>query len=132
MDLFSPDSMNWVLLLAQEAQAPAAPAAEGENLGDNFLFQMIPMVIIALLAYFMLFQPERQKSEQLKKLQAVKETDRVITSGGIYGVVTNVQRDAGRVTLRVDEATGTKIKVSLGAIAQVLGDDDAGSGNAKD
>lgn len=124
--------MNWVLLLAQEAQAPAAPAAEGEKLGDNFLFQMIPMAIIALLAYFMLFQPERQKSEQLKKLQAVKETDRVITSGGIYGVVTNVQRDAGRVTLRVDEATGTKIKVSLGAIAQVLGDDDAGSGNAKD
>ena len=39
----------------------------------------------------------------------LKENDRVVTIGGIYGVVTNVQRDAERVTIRVDEATGTKL-----------------------
>ncbi len=94
---------------------------------------MIPMALIAMLAYFMLFLPERKKQEQLKKLSTVKETDRVITTGGIYGVVTNVQRDAGRVTLRVDDSTGAKIKVSLTAIAQILGDDDeTGKDNAKD
>lgn len=85
------------------------------------------MALIALLAYFMLFLPEKKKQEQLKRLQAVKETDRVITSGGIYGVVTNVQPDSGRVTLRIDDATGTKIKVALASIAQILGDDEAGS-----
>nr|WP_261361846.1 preprotein translocase subunit YajC [Aeoliella straminimaris] len=84
------------------------------------------MVLIALLAYFMLFLPEKKKQEQLKKLEGVKENDRVITTGGIYGVVTNIQRDAGRVTLRVDDATGTKIKVSLAAITQIQGDDNEG------
>ena len=40
----------------------------------------------------------------------LKENDRVVTIGGIYGVVTNVQRDAERVTIRVDESTGTKLQ----------------------
>ncbi len=114
------------MLLAQGDGGGAAP-------GGNWLIDMIPMALIALLAYFMLFLPEKRKQEQLKKLETVKETDRVITSGGIYGVVTNVQRDAGRVTLRVDDNTGAKIKVSLAAISQILGDDDeAGKDNAKD
>lgn len=85
------------------------------------------MIVIIVLGYFMLVRPMQDKQEQLKRLQGVKETDRVITSGGIYGVVTNVQPDSGRVTLRVDDATGTKIKVAIASIAQILGDDDAGS-----
>lgn len=122
------DSFSSLLLLAQGGAANGA-----QGLGDNLLIQMIPMAIIAVLAYFMLIVPEKKKQEQLKKLESVKETDRVITTGGIYGVVTNVQRDAGRVTLRVDDNTGTKIKVSLGAIAQILGDDDpTGKDNSKD
>jgi preprotein translocase subunit YajC len=119
------------LLLLAQGDGGAAPGAGGA--GGNWLVDMIPMALIALLAYFMLFVPERKKQEQLKKLQSVKETDRVITTGGIYGVVTNIQRDAGRVTLRVDDTTGAKIKVSLAAIAQILGDDDeTGKDNAKD
>jgi preprotein translocase subunit YajC len=50
----------------------------------------------------------------------LKENDRVVTIGGIYGVVTNVQRDADRVTIRVDESNGTRIKVNMSAIARVL------------
>ncbi|MCO6048064.1 preprotein translocase subunit YajC [Aeoliella sp. ICT_H6.2] len=117
--------MDWttsLLLLAQEAGAQQA-AAEADR---PWYFDFIPMVLIALLAYFMLFLPEKKKQEQLKKLEGVKENDRVITTGGIYGVVTNIQRDAGRVTLRVDDATGTKIKVSLAAITQIQGDDNEG------
>jgi preprotein translocase subunit YajC len=54
-----------------------------------------------------------------------------VTIGGIYGVVTNVQRDAERVTIRVDEATGAKLKVNLSAIARVLTEeqDTAASGS---
>ena len=118
--------MDWtthLLLLAQAAaEQPAADAAPDRP----FYIDFIPMVLIALLAYFMLFLPEKKKQAQVKRLDAVKETDRVITTGGMYGVVTNIQRDAGRATLRVDDVTGTKIKVSLAAIAQILGDDDAG------
>lgn len=127
------DQFFSLLLLAEGDGGAAAPAAGNGGAGGNWLIDMIPMVLIALLAYFMLFLPEKKKQEQLKKLEAVKETDRVITTGGIYGVVTNIQRDAGRVTLRVDDTTGAKIKVSLAAIAQILGDDDeTGKDNSKD
>ena len=47
-----------------------------------------------------------------------------MTVGGIHGVVTNVQRDRDEVTLRVDESTGTKIRVGTSAITRVVTDDE--------
>ena len=55
-------------------------------------------------------------------MESLKKNDRVVTIGGIYGVVANVQRDADRVTIKVDEATNTKIDVTFGAVARVVSD----------
>jgi len=100
------------------AQAPAPPAEDP----NAFLFRfMAPLVIIMVLFYFMLIRPQKRKEQELREMvRNVKENDRVVTIGGIYGVVTNVQRDAERVTIRVDEATGAKLKVNMTAIARVL------------
>jgi preprotein translocase subunit YajC len=55
---------------------------------------MGPMVIIMFLFYFMLIRPQKRKEQELREMvRNVKENDRVVTIGGIYGVVTNVQRD---------------------------------------
>ena len=54
-------------------------------------------------------------------LGALKKNDRVVTVGGIYGWVTNVHREADEVTIRVDEATNTKLRITLGSVARVLG-----------
>jgi preprotein translocase subunit YajC len=56
-------------------------------------------------------------------IDGLKENDRIVTTGGLHGVVTNVQRDAGRLTLRIDESTGAKVRVSLWAIDSVLSDE---------
>ncbi len=56
-------------------------------------------------------------------LAAVKKNDRVVTAGGIYGVVTNVHQEADEVTVKVDEATNTKLRVTLSSIVRVLGDE---------
>jgi len=56
-------------------------------------------------------------------LAAVKKNDRVVTIGGIYGVVTNVQREQDEVTIKVDEATNTKLRVTLGSIARIIGEE---------
>ena len=44
----------------------------------------------------------------------------VVTVGGIHGVVTNVHREANEVTIKVDEATNTKLRLELGSVARVL------------
>lgn len=99
------------------AQA-AGPAGEDPY---AFIRFMGPLVVIMVLFYFMLIKPQKRKEQELREMvRNVKDNDRVVTIGGIYGVVTNVQRDAERVTIRVDEATGTKLKVNMSAIARVL------------
>lgn len=57
-------------------------------------------------------------------LDNLKEKDRVVTIGGIHGVITNVQRDQDAVTIRIDEATGTKMRVGISAISRVVVNDD--------
>ena len=46
-------------------------------------------------------------------------------------MVTNVHREADEVTIKVDEATNAKLRVTLGSIAQVLGDAPAEDGPAR-
>jgi preprotein translocase subunit YajC len=97
--------------------ADAAPAAEQPNI----LGIIVPLSIVMVLFYMMMIRPQKRKEQELRnQVNAIKENDRVVTIGGIYGVVTNVQRDAQRVTLRVDESNGTKLRLNMTAIARVL------------
>jgi preprotein translocase subunit YajC len=87
------------------------------------------MSVVMVLFYLMMIRPQKRKEQELKdQVNAVKENDRVVTIGGIYGVVTNVQRDAQRVTVRVDESTGTKLRLNMTAIARVLTAEEQESG----
>jgi preprotein translocase subunit YajC len=114
-----PDFLTTLLLFAEEG----GEAAGG---GGSVWTMLMPFIVIGFLFYFLLIRP--QKAEQAKRqsmLSAVKKNDRVITIGGIYGVVTNVQKETDEVTIKVDESTNTKLRMSLGSIARILGDEPA-------
>ena len=99
----------------------AADAPAGPDDPYAFVRFLLPMSVVMVLFYMMMIRPQKRKEQELRdQVNAVKENDRVITIGGIYGVVTNVQRDAQRVTVRVDESTGTKLRLNMTAIARVL------------
>ena len=85
--------------------AAAAPIPPGPL---ELLVTYLPMAGIVLVAWMM--------------LSALKKNDRVLTTSGIYGTVANVDREADRVSLRVDDAGSVKIAVTLSSIAKVLGD----------
>ena len=100
-----------VLPLAQAAPSP----------GGNLIGMLTPIAMIMLLFYFLLLRPERQKQAQQRALlEGMKKDDHVVTFSGIYGVVTNVQREADKVTLKIDENTGAKIQVTLGSISRIV------------
>lgn len=107
-------------------------AGEGGG-GRGSGFGLLPaMIAIGFLFYFLLIRPQRR--EQAKReamVAAVKKNDRVITVGGIYGVVTNVHREADEVTIKVDEATNTKLRVTLGSISRVLRDESSEDSSSK-
>ncbi|MCS7304733.1 MAG: preprotein translocase subunit YajC [Thermoguttaceae bacterium] len=99
----------------------SVPSLLAQQEGASIWAMLIPMLAIVFLFYFLLIVPQRKEQRKRQEmLAALKKNDRVITIGGIYGVVTNVHREADEVTLKVDEATNTKIRVSLNAIARVL------------
>jgi preprotein translocase subunit YajC len=106
-------------LFAQDGGGAAAPDA----------FEMLRPVIfvflpIAVLFYFMMLRPQRrEQTRRQDMLAAVKKNDRVLTIGGVYGVVTNVQRETDEVTIKVDESNNTKLRMTLSSISQVLGNE---------
>ncbi|HZZ73640.1 MAG TPA: preprotein translocase subunit YajC [Pirellulales bacterium] len=119
--------MQNVLVQAMSFLADAAPAAGGDNAPIGGFASMLPaLVAIMVIFYFLILRPENKRSAQQKALrEAIKKNDKVLTSGGIYGIVANVQRDANRVTLKVDEATNAKIDVTFDSISTVLTDSPA-------
>jgi preprotein translocase subunit YajC len=107
--------MSWTrcILLAEDA-AQAAPEIDWTK---TILF-FVPLIF---LFWLLLIRPQRRDQQRRQTmLSALKANDHVMTAGGIYGVVTNVHREADVVTIKVDETNNTKLRVSLAAIARVL------------
>ncbi len=124
-----------LLLFAQDAAAPAggagkdAAAADGGFLGGFGFF--IPVIGALILFYFLMMRPEQKKRSELQELlKNLKKNQHVETVGGIHGVVANVQERY--VTVRIDDATNTKIKVLRSAIARVVTNDDMKTSEEKE
>jgi preprotein translocase subunit YajC len=103
-----------------------AEAGEGAAAGPlpNLPFPALIAIMLGLF-YFMLLRPQQKKDKDFRTLlEGLKEKDRVVTIGGIHGVVTNVQRDRDEVTLRIDESTGAKLRVNLSAISRLVTDEE--------
>jgi len=112
--------MNWPAVFGQAGNAPS-PAA---GFWLQFVTLWLPLI---LLFYFFLILPQRREHRRRREMLAgLKKNDRVITVGGIYGVVTNVHFEADEVTVKVDESTNTKLRLTLGSIARVLGEEKSG------
>ena len=113
---------DWVelVLFAQEAAGeagdPAAPAP-GPGLSDF----LVPAMLIFMVFYFLIIVPERKRNRQKQGLlDSLKKNDKVVTIGGIYGVVANVKPGEDEVVIKIDEDKDVKVKVSKSSIAKVL------------
>ncbi len=101
--------MEYLLLLAQ-----GAPAAPGQ---PPVIFQFLPLIIIAVLFYFLLIRPQQKKQKEHQALvSAVKTGDKVVTNAGIHGIVSNVKE----TTLLLKVADNVKIEMDKAAVATVL------------
>lgn len=90
--------------------------AQGGAQGGGMGFLM-PMIIIFGIFYFMMIRPQQRKEKERRKMiEELKSGARVMFSGGVLGVITNVKEH----TFMVKVADGVKVEVLKGAVSQVV------------
>jgi len=93
--------------LEMTLQAPAPSPLGG-------VFGFLPIILIIVIFYVLMILPaQRRQKKVAEMLKNLKNGDKVITNGGIYGTIVGLEEDA--VQLRIAEQV--KIKISRSAIA---------------
>jgi len=96
--------------------------AEGQAEGPPGWTSWMPLVLIGVMFYFLLLLPmQRQKKQLQASLAALKKNDKVVTSGGIIGVVWSIKEKEDEVTLKIDESSNVRLRVLKSSIARVIG-----------
>jgi preprotein translocase subunit YajC len=92
--------------------------AGGGGGGGDFLVQLFPLILIFVVFYFLLIRPQQAKMKaQREMLSGVKRGDRVVTGGGIIGLVTKVISDN---ELQVELAEGVRVRVLKQTITDII------------
>lgn len=127
--------MTGVVFAQSESRTGTAPAAgeviatttaitetgntgEGESaqtcMGGGGIMSFLPMIAIIAIFYFLMIRPQQKQSKMLKAMRsALQRDDKVITSGGIHGIITNIKSD-DVVTVKI--ADGVKIDVDRNSL----------------
>lgn len=94
----------------------ATTAAAGEG---SLLMTVVPFALIFIIFYFFLIRPQNKKQKETEKMiAALKKGDKVVTIGGIHGVVASTKEHT--IIVKVDD--GAKIEFNRSAIATVIAD----------
>ena len=102
--------MQWMVLWAANSS--------GGNMSD-FLVSLLPFILMFALIYFLLIKPQQKKEkERLKMLNTVQKNDYVLTTGGVYGIVTAVKDN--ELTLKIDEDNNTKVRLVRSAVVGII------------
>jgi len=88
--------------------------------GGSGVMSILPIVAMVAIFYFLIIRPQQK---QQKKLQQMRESltkgDKVVTSGGIHGVVTNIKGNV--LTIRI--ADGVKVDVEKDSVTVKQGEE---------
>ena len=77
----------------------------------------IPIILVFVVFYFLLIRPQQKKKKEHQQLvSSLKKGDKVVTNGGIYGIVSDAKEHI--VVLKIAE--NVKIEVVKTAVATVI------------
>jgi preprotein translocase subunit YajC len=109
-----PAAVPWESML-ETVFAAAAPAASPDA---NPLLNLVPIVLVFFIFYFVLIRPMQSKQRKLEELsKKLQPGDKIILNPGIFATVVSVEDDA--LFVRIDDKT--KIKVLRSAVAGLQG-----------
>jgi preprotein translocase subunit YajC len=95
----------------------SAYAQAGAGGQPNTWLQMLPLVLIFVVFYFLLIRPQTKKAKEHREMVAkLAVGDEIVTSGGILGRIV----ESGDTFMTVEIASGVQIKVQRVQISQLL------------
>ncbi len=106
--------------LSMISSAFAQSAAGGA--GGFSLQGLLPFVLIFIIFYFLLIRPQQKRVKQHKLMvESLKRGNKVLTAGGILGVVTKAVD--GSETVSVEIASGVTVELARQMISEVRGEE---------
>lgn len=88
----------------------------------NPIMSFVPIIAIFVIFYFLIIRPQqKQQKDHERMLEALKKGDRVVTTGGLYGVIVGFRGEA----LELKIAENVKVLVARSAVSR-LADEKAG------
>ncbi|MBC7412642.1 MAG: preprotein translocase subunit YajC [Bacteroidia bacterium] len=92
--------------------------------GQNPLISFLPIILVVVVFYFFMLRPQMKKQKDAKKLrEELKKGDKVITIGGVHGVIVEVADTSFVITTE----GGGKLRIEKYAVS--TGGDTLGSEN---
>jgi preprotein translocase subunit YajC len=84
--------------------------------GAGGLIQLMPILLIILVFYFLIIRPQQKRQRQLQEtISNLKIGDRIVTTGGVIGVITTV-RDTSFLIRSADKSI---LEIARSAIAAI-------------
>lgn len=110
--------------------AAYAQAAADAGVGGFGLVQLAPLVLIFVVFYFLLIRPQQKKMKAHRDMvAALRRGDRVVTAGGIIGLVTKVLSDN---ELQVEIAEGVRVRVTRASVTDIVAKTEPAAANDAD
>ncbi|MDR0231921.1 MAG: preprotein translocase subunit YajC [Dysgonamonadaceae bacterium] len=89
-----------------------AQATGGQSEASKWSFPLMMVAIFAIM-YFIMIRPQQKKQKEIKKMrESMKAGDKVITSGGIYGKI----KDVNDTSFTIEIAENVRIKVDKASV----------------
>ncbi len=96
--------------------APAAAAGGAESMFGS-LGQLLPLVLMFVVLYFIMIRPQMKRQKEHKAmLDALAKGDEVVVAGGLIGRVSKM----GESILGIEVANGVELQVQRASVVQVL------------
>ena len=82
------------------------------------LVQLIPFALVLAIFYFVILLPMKKRQKKVQEfLAALKEGDKVVTSGGLYGSIAKIREDA--ISLQI--APNVRVDIAKAAVVGYQG-----------
>lgn len=85
---------------------------------EQLLSTIVPFLLIILVFYFLILRPQQKRQKERQKLlESVRKGDKIVTTGGMHGLVEGVEDKI--LLVKIDD--NVKVKIDKSAVAVIMG-----------